>query len=447
MTLGANIPATDHRSSPDGIKIHRPRRSQNRILLKNMLLTLPQETLNHIIVYLHGEDHALRSLSLVHRRLTEECRIHLFSSIRIDSARKLRHWSNAVSPGKDGLSRYVRFLDMKWAFSSSPASLNDHIDHLRSFSRLEHLEIRPLYLETFPSQGLAYWFGHFSNIRSISTEINGSLYATLNFLALFPLLENTVITAPRVSGEEADPGFSNHVYRGDLVLKICRIDDADDFLPGLTRLSTPSYRRLGLGTAIVHNFAPLERFFNACGDSLESVQFINLLIREFQVSSLTAPYSNPTFKAPWVHCSNTLLSSLTHLRDIVLSLQFLNDHPNVLAMLSSITSTKINSVTLIVWGCSYPHDLENFCFRWTQIENALCRLSELRKRLESGGKVVLNVCFDDERLANEVSEFVGGREFMPRFQERGVIKVELEPMGPNRAMSIIVPPEFSSRSR
>ena len=127
----------------------------------------------------------------------------------------------------------------------------------------------------------------------------------------------------------------------------------------------------------------------------------------------------------------------------MLSLRFLHDHPNAVAMLSSVTSTKIQSVTLIVWGCLYPDDLDNFCLRWTQIENALCRLSELRKGKESGREVVLNVHFDDERLANEVSGFVGGREFMPRFQERGLINVELEQMDSNRAMSIIAPEEFS----
>lgn len=77
-----------------------------------------------------------------------------------------------------------------------------------------------------------------------------------------------------------------------------------------------------------------------------------------------------------------------------------------------------------------------------KIENALCRLSELRKGAESGGKIVLNVHFDDERLANEVSGFTERREFMAQFQEGGLINVEAQQMSLNLAMSNIVPEEF-----
>ena len=255
-----------------------------QIAKTRMLLTLPQETLNHIVAHLRGEDRALRSLSLVDRRLTEECRIYLFSSVRIDSPMKLHRWCDAISPGKDGPSRYVRSLYMKWSWTSSPRSLHDHMDHLRSFSRLEHLQIRPLHLGEFSGRGLMYWFGHFSTIRSIYTQITGSPRAMHNFLALFPLLETTIIIAPDIRLEEEDSlEFPNHVYRGDLILKMCRVDSVDGLLPSLTR-PTMCCRRLGLGTVIVHSFTPLERFFKACGGSLESVQFINLLIREFRVS-------------------------------------------------------------------------------------------------------------------------------------------------------------------
>jgi hypothetical protein len=254
-----------------------------------MLLNLPQETLNHIIAHLHGEERALQSLSLVDRRLTEECRIYLFSSVRIGNATKLRRWCDAISPGKGGLSRYVRFLDMKGESSFIPASLRDHKHHLRSFSQLEHLDIRPLDLTKFPGQEMARFFGHFSTVRSLCAQIIGSPWAIINFLALFPLLETTVITSSHIWGTEVDLNPPDHVYRGDLVLRICKIDGRDDLLSSFTRPTT-SYRRLGLGLVMVHDFSPLERFFEACGGSLESIQFINLLIREFPVPPLPAPY-------------------------------------------------------------------------------------------------------------------------------------------------------------
>lgn len=245
-----------------------------------MLLTLPQETLNNIIAHLHREERTLQSLSLVDRRLTEECRSHLFSSIRIDSVTKLWRWCNAISPGKDGLSRYVRFLDMQ---GYSPATLQIHLSHLRSFSRVEHLGILPLDLTEFTGQELAHCFGHFSTVRSICTQITGGRWHILNFLALFPLLETTVVASPIVWTSGSDLEFPDLVCRGDLVLKVCRVDDEDNLLSCVTRPTT-RYRRLGLGFVVVYNFAPLERFFETCGGSLESIQFISLLIREFHMS-------------------------------------------------------------------------------------------------------------------------------------------------------------------
>ena len=73
---------------------------------------------------------------------------------------------------------------------------------------------------------------------------------------------------------------------------------------------------------------------------------------------------------------------MTELRDVTLSLRYLDDHHHTLMILSPIVSTEVDSVTLIVWGCQYPNDLEDFCSRWMEIENALCRLSELKDATE-----------------------------------------------------------------
>ena len=130
---------------------------------------------------------------------------------------------------------------------------------------------------------------------------------------------------------------------------------------------------------------------------------------------------------PWIHCPDTVFFPLTELRDITLSLRSLINHPAVVKILSSITSTKIDSVTFIVWQCYYPHNgLRNFCPKWIEIDKALCRLSELREGTESGGEVVLNLHFDDEGLAEEFSEFLENRELMPLFQELGLINIEVQ---------------------
>jgi len=150
----------------------------------------------------------------------------------------------------------------------------------------------------------------------------------------------------------------------------------------------------------------------------------------------------PTFVGPLVRCPPSLLSSLIELREIKLSLRFYNDHLDVLTILSSITSTKINSVTLFIWECPFPDDLEYFSLKWMKIESALCRLWELKKGTESAGVVVVDVYFDRVGLGDEFLRLSGKGEFMPRFQEGGVMNVRTQPIDLNRAMASIMPDGF-----
>ena len=134
-------------------------------------------------------------------------------------------------------------------------------------------------------------------------------------------------------------------------------------------------------------------------------------------------------KVPSHRFPDDLLSPLTELRDITLSLQDSNAHNHAHMILSSVVSTKVNTVTLVVWTFQYQKGLEDFCLRWMKIENALCRLSNQKERAGSGGKIVLNVNFDDQLFANRVSIISERGELLPRFQEVGVVNVDTRPMG------------------
>ena len=140
-----------------------------------------------------------------------------------------------------------------------------------------------------------------------------------------------------------------------------------------------------------------------------------------------------------IQCPLTILSPLTELRDIKLSLRFFSDYSDVLAILSSITSAKINSVTLFIWECPFPDDLDNFSMRWLKIENALCRLWQLKRGTEYMGEVVLDVHLDEKKLAEEVFRLSERGEFMPRFQEGGVVKVRRQPIDLDRPPFSVVP--------
>ena len=59
-----------------------------------------------------------------------------------------------------------------------------------------------------------------------------------------------------------------------------------------------------------------------------------------------------------------------------------------------------------------------------------------------GGKIVLNVNFDDELFANRVSIISERGELLPQFQEVGVINVDTRPTGVDPTMSMIMPEEF-----
>jgi len=248
-----------------------------------MLLTLPQETVNDVIAHLHSDERALQSLSVVAKRLTEECRRYLFASIHIDSETKIDDWCLAIPPGEDELSRYVRLLDFDtwsdglWCLSTP---LREHPAHLYSFTQVEQLKICPLDPRNHKAKDLLESLGHLpSTVRSIYIRPAGDYLATLNFLALFPHLETTIITSPLIY---SDPGVvdpTNLLHRGDLILKVCRVDTGANILSCLTRPTT-CYRRVGLGLVKVDNPTPLERFFEACSGSLESVQFISCFFGE-----------------------------------------------------------------------------------------------------------------------------------------------------------------------
>jgi len=250
----------------------------------NMFPTLPQETFNEIIAHLRGEGRTLQSLSTVAKRFTDECRRHLFASVYIDSGTKFTRWCNAIPPGEDGLSRYVHVLNLgMWPDDSlrRPMILREHLVHLRSFTQVEHLKIRPLDLHEFSNQDLVEYFGHFSStVRSISIRPKGNNSSILNFLALFPLLETTILTSALAWGTPDDTVPANPVCRGDLVLEVCKIDTRDDILDSLIRPTT-CYRRLGLGLVEVDNPAPLERFLEACAASLESIQLVCCFFGEY----------------------------------------------------------------------------------------------------------------------------------------------------------------------
>ena len=249
-----------------------------------MLLTLPQETVNEVIAHLHSDERALRSLSVVAKRLTEECRRYLFESIHIDSETKIDSWCHAIPPGEDGLSRYVHLLDFDtWldGLQCLSALLREHPAHLYSFTQVEQLKICPLDLRKHKQKDLLDSLGHLpSTVRSIYIRPAGDYVGTLNFLALFPHLENTIIASPFIY---QDPGVSdppNPPRRGDLILKACRIDAGANILSCLTRPTT-CYRRVGFGMVKVDNPAPLERFFETCSGSLQSVQFISCFFGEW----------------------------------------------------------------------------------------------------------------------------------------------------------------------
>ena len=115
-----------------------------------------------------------------------------------------------------------------------------------------------------------------------------------------------------------------------------------------------------------------------------------------------------------------LLSPLTELRDIALSLRYSNSH-DILAVFSSIVSTKLNSIALIFCDSEFIGD-EASRLRWGLLEEALCRLSELRRSWD-GGRITLNVYSDDELFVNNTSELAGRGEYLPLFQEVGVVNV------------------------
>jgi hypothetical protein len=154
---------------------------------------LPPELVEHIIDMLVGDRQSLLSCSLASVNWVHRSRHHLFASIRLHSLSNLQSW---FSTGLGPCSHHVRTLhlvqdEFKWI---TPETLEKTQSGLSSFYNVKSLSITNLNLATYDEGSLARFFGHFSNLTSLSVEkFTGHPDALVYFICMFPELDNLKI--------------------------------------------------------------------------------------------------------------------------------------------------------------------------------------------------------------------------------------------------------------
>ena len=121
--------------------------------------SLPEELLDHIVDFLHGQKEALKSSCLVSKSWIQRARKHLFAFVYIDSA-TLQLWKNTF-PGPSGTPAfYTKYL---------------FINRLQDVAAADGEE--------------GGWIQTFSRVVRFRMHINGSLISLAPFYGFSPILE------------------------------------------------------------------------------------------------------------------------------------------------------------------------------------------------------------------------------------------------------------------
>ena len=133
---------------------------------------LPYELLDEILGYLPLDDReSLRAYSLVARSWVSPAQSRLFCSVIITKG-NYKSWKDSVSPANVGLLSHVRSLwyCTRRAECWGSLSINDFIDYLPSFHRLQHLSLCEIRIEPDISDKLEVFSAFRHSLSSLTFQ-------------------------------------------------------------------------------------------------------------------------------------------------------------------------------------------------------------------------------------------------------------------------------------
>ncbi|KAF9645186.1 hypothetical protein BDM02DRAFT_3189917 [Thelephora ganbajun] len=344
---------------------------------------LPEELLDEIFSHLSPYDRrSLQNCSLVAKPWLQPSRRLLFARIFIGST-TYQSWLNNVSPTNNGLLRHVRSL--AYIVEGDGCGFSLLRDYLPSFFRLQRLAFS--FTKIGPTiYNHLEWFSAFQRtLSSLSLSLVSITWSA--FVALvgyFPNLRDLNIFKTLFQVDDPAVPPPPHALRGRLSITSTNgIGFPVDRLCGLKL----EYEELGMYEACE------TRLVTAVGRSLKRLM-IDRLYPELAPS----------------------LSRCPELRQLEITTIFPQEQ--VRFLISSITSTNLRK--LVLSQLISPHGeniLENPC--WAPFDDVVCGLVD---RLQvSGYKHTLELEFRTNFV--ELGDEVHCEDFLPKFQERGSVRI------------------------
>lgn len=261
---------------------------------KDHIGNVPQETLDAIIDELADNRAALKTCCLVSRRWVWRSRHHLFKIVRFSSLwglKSLRNWGAVMNingtsllPGRASRRSEVA-ADTPAALTTSlrlsqrgdvwitPLSLVEHLDHFRSFNRIESLTLSYFSCGIFDRTSLCALFrSQIPSVRRLRLHHPSACAASLlQFISVFPNLLDTMVHAPLwvTASHRDDRPMISCTLRGEIHLSEMGKDSGPFF--SLLASQNTCYEQIGLEGCTFRDFYPLQSFVSNTGKSLRTL--------------------------------------------------------------------------------------------------------------------------------------------------------------------------------
>ena len=169
---------------------------------------LPPELLDHVVDFLQDAADTLESCCLVSKSWIPRTRKHLFEFVEFYTKEDVESWKTTFQDPSTSPACYTKTLFVRWPWATPVAETKELGDWIRTFSRVVHLKMYLIDMDTDePTDSLVPFHGFSPEIRSLCLlDIHSPLPPVFDFIHSFPLLEDLSVSTPAIPAINTNDG-------------------------------------------------------------------------------------------------------------------------------------------------------------------------------------------------------------------------------------------------
>ena len=169
---------------------------------------LPPELLDHVVDFLQDAADTLESCCLVSKSWIPRTRKHLFEFVEFYTEEDVESWKTTFQDPSMSPACYTKTLFVRWPWATPVAETKELGDWIRTFSRVVHLKIYLIDMDTDePTDSLVPFHRFSPEIRSLCLlDIHSPLPPVFDFIHSFPLLEDLSVSTPVIPAINTNDG-------------------------------------------------------------------------------------------------------------------------------------------------------------------------------------------------------------------------------------------------